>query len=175
VLSQRSLSEPVIAEGAIATQGRMGSHPAEPCKRRRGMRNRRATAILLVILFVAVGFGLFGSGRTKAEPQAEEAKKKLDQLQKKMPDLFKVWLAKALEIWGGQLKSELKLLRWIGSTEVKVTYSCSFPEEVPISDFVLTLHLRYYDGRWTTTDMRTSNPKIAGADLMLLIDQASPE
>jgi hypothetical protein len=142
------------------------------------VRNHRATAILVGILCVSLGFGLFGSGRTKAEPQAEQAKLKLDKLQKKMPDVFLKWWKQN----GGtffentKFKSKMELLRWIAATEVKITYSCSLSAEEGLDqDFIMTFYLHYYDGKWTTTGVTSSSAKIPGADMMLLIDKTSAE
>ena len=57
------------------------------------------------------------------EDVSERAPKKeqLDKLQKKIPGIFNQWLAKQGS--EGKAKTELKLVRWTGPTEAKITYS----------------------------------------------------
>ncbi|QJW95066.1 hypothetical protein [Frigoriglobus tundricola] len=132
----------------------------------------KTRALLLAILLVVVPFGLFGAS-SKANPESEQAKEKLDKLQKKFPQLIHKWAEQAEDkLKGGKLKSELKMLRWIGPTEVKITYACSFDVEGIQGSWTMSFYLRYYDGKWTTTDFCTDHPNLPFADLMLLIDQA---
>lgn len=141
---------------------------------------QRLLVSLLLIALVAITVQLT-SLSSSANPDSVRAQRKLDTLLKKMPPIVHETCVKPLALLFDidKAKTKLKSVRWIGHDEVKVTYSCSFPDpqDVPklSSPIILSFRLRYYAGQWTAIEFWANHPGFPGATLMMLIDEAATE
>jgi hypothetical protein len=85
-------------------------------------------------------------------PTDGRAKERLEALKKRLPGVVAAW---AKERWYRSNKVEVRVVRRLGPAEAKVSIlSRSFHSDgtrTRHDDAVLTIHLRYYDGAWTTT------------------------
>jgi hypothetical protein len=113
-----------------------------------------------------------------AAPAPDRAKEKLAAMKKKLPEAAQKWI----EGWNAfpNHQVEVKLVRQISPTEAKVTLLLPYFDNqgvaFPNRDEMLTIHLRYYDGTWTTTGCQTSrsgldSKECAVQKLMLAIDE----
>src|SRR5262249_3646284 len=93
---------------------------------------------------------------------------RFEALKKRLPRLVEGWLK---ERWAREVSaravgkpgysSEVRLARLVGPAEAKVTvllHLSSGGRRVAWGDQVLTVHLRYYEGRWTSTGFDASWP-----------------
>ncbi|HEY7427088.1 MAG TPA: hypothetical protein VH682_22830 [Gemmataceae bacterium] len=111
-------------------------------------------------------------------------KAKLEELKKKLPDIFGEW--KKVRAWrknGSYPEPELRVLRRIGPERAKAVllfpHFGSTGNRVPRHDMLLTIFLCYQDGYWTTERFETfgaeshSYERSDFAFLMLAIDEAA--
>lgn len=139
------------------------------------MSQRRLTALIIGFLIIAGSLGEVCNtalGRTVVDARAQDPKASLEKLQKKITDVLNRWWIK--EGADAKVKTDLKLSRMFGPTEAKLTYASQVAGDSG-ERVILTFMIRYYDGLWTTTDLRTNHSSISGAELMLLFDRAAAE
>jgi hypothetical protein len=130
---------------------------------------KRMTAPLLTLVLLAPA--------VSAAPPPDQAKEKLDALKKKLPEIARKWI-KDMTVFQDQV--EIKLVRQIGPTEAKTTLLFPYIDHrgihQPKNDEMLTIHLRYYEGIWTSTGYQASWGRmewkeLAVHKLMLAIDE----
>lgn len=150
---------------------------------------RKAVVVVLLSVLPVRGAPIPESSRLPRQ--------KLDALAKRLPKVLedkdwqehlaalgKILVSKIGPITGfGNL--EVKLVRRIGPAEAKIRLRLpakgSRGKQLPTEDIWWVIHLRYYDGLWTTTSVDSSlAPNFAGAAgaghyLMHLLDEAAAE
>lgn len=133
---------------------------------------------LVVVLAIASAHAVAGdtppavatgqpAGAAAAEP-ARQAKEKLEQLKKRLPDALKTWQKKyGLPPANGDTPRVLTLrrVRATGPTAAKLTFSVHLQEEngkpSPTVEAVLLIYLNYYDGLWTAAQFQFSSAALA--------------
>lgn len=137
----------------------------------------RSIAVLTV---VAVTLVLAGQMAGKTAPVAEKHRKmktSFAALQKKLPSLVAHWLGESGWIEPKQVKTEIKLARFTGPSDAKITLFISLTNNesgILHCPERLSFHLHYFDGMWTTTrfDCGSKWTEMV-VDLMLTIDRAA--
>jgi hypothetical protein len=141
------------------------------------MREGRLVAALALVLCAV---GLLSQLPATAAP-APEAYRGLqasfESLQRQLPGLVASWIKEQGLVGVEGVDVKIKLARRIGPTEAKITFRCTItgPPYVPLADsYLITVYFRYYEGHWSTTDVRCP-PKLSECvDLLLLaIDVSS--
>lgn len=146
------------------------------------------TARRTIVFFLAVAFLLsptLGSGTARDvpvryDPKEAEAKKKLEELKTRLPELLKTWSRddNSLPL---RFAAELRICRMTGPDQAKVSVTCSSENRKTAQrqDEIINAFLRYHDGYWTTTQYDTSwaaneaRYKRAVFHLLLAIDEAA--
>ena len=109
------------------------------------------------------------------------ARTRLEALKKRLPALVDAWKKKR---WYDSETVKVRLVRLTGTNEAKITLLSEAIDprtgrSDPNQDKALTIHLRYYDGAWTSTRFEATWPASndwsnkAARFLMLAIDEAS--
>jgi hypothetical protein len=117
------------------------------------MHPRPALACLALLLAVS------SLPAAPAPEPGREAKQKLEDLKKRLPDAVAAW---ARERWYDTSRVEVRLARLVGPAEAKVTLVSLATDprgqRQPNQDEVITVFLRYYDGSWSPTRFEASWP-----------------
>ena len=140
-----------------------------------------ASRAVLALIVVAATFIFIGYMTGKTAPASESDRKmktSFEALQKKLPTLVVDWVKKEFDqVEIKEFNAELKLARFTGPSDVKVTLYLSLKlPEVFVPFFAIPQHfsiyLHFFDGQWTSTRVDCS-PKMAEivGSLMLAIDQ----
>lgn len=120
-------------------------------------------------------------GHTAPVPKMDsKMKASFEGLQKKLPTLVAHWLNEETHglVELKEVKTEIKLARYTGSSDAKITLFLSLTEMnklgVPSIPYRLSLYLHYFDGQWTTTRVDCASKWTEEMiSLMLAIDRAS--
>jgi hypothetical protein len=122
------------------------------------MSTSRAGVMLIVIVITLLLTKLIAGNADPAPERGQKARASFESLQKKLPGLIADWAKKADWLEPKQVKTEIKLARFTGPSEAKVTLFTQLKFESPVIDspdfersLQLSFYLRYFDGRWTTT------------------------
>lgn len=113
-----------------------------------------------------------------APDRAGEARRKLEALKKKLPNLLKTWNKSYI----GQPQVTVRRLRLIGDGQAKLVIGLDERERAADTsppNHLLTIYLTYYDGLWTATGFQLSDTILgnqtdkAAHFLMDAIDEAA--
>jgi hypothetical protein len=129
-----------------------------------------------------------GAGGAPAPDPGRLPRARFEALKKRLPRLVEAWVkerwaqeANAPPVGNPRYSSEVRLARLVGPAEAKVTVLLpisSGGRRVAWADQVLTVYLRYHEGRWTTTGFDASWPTANTASnrtvrfLLLAIDES---
>lgn len=136
-----------------------------------------ANRTITILTVAALSFVLAGYTVGRAAPAADSDQKmkaSFEALQKKLPGLVEEWAMKKISEWATlkQVKTEIKLARFTGPSDAKITLFITMKGDNEVSLYV-SFYLRYFDGKWTTTraDCSSKMAELFGS-LMLAIDLA---
>lgn len=142
------------------------------------MTNRQHLVQLLSTL-LAMAFTALASPAAPAPDPSHQAREKFEGLKKKLPAVVNRWIKDNYEKQSETIEAQLALFRRIAPAEAKLTLrfkAILHGKHAPEFDFLVTIYLRYYDGKWTTTRCSLKHKEILSIDdLMLSIDDAGGE
>lgn len=131
----------------------------------------------LIISIMLASTALYAPRSSLAAPSPESpAKRKLEELKKKMPEALTAWHRKQNLIglanpeWLEIKDWTIKVCRMTSSIKAKITFH-GVNEHLGRAD--ITLYLRYVDGLWTTTRCEGRGNEDFKVSLMLAIDKAA--
>jgi hypothetical protein len=141
---------------------------------------RSANRMIVILTVISLPLLLVGHRAGKTAPAADsdhKMKASFEAIQKKLPSLVEEGVKKDIGEWVTvkQVKTEIKLARFTGPSDAKITISITIKVEeeghtLNVPQYV-TFYLHYFDDRWTTTRADNSS-KMADtvARFMLAID-----
>jgi hypothetical protein len=134
---------------------------------------------VFILLAVAVLFPATGAAGAAPVPDEEKAaRKELERLKERLPEVLTGWVKKRW--WGSGYQAKLRVIRQTGPGEARVWILLEDTDD-PTRDEALTLYLRYYRGAWFTTrfegtwqsdDPWKGNKDRAARFLMMAVDEA---